>query len=146
MISDEEGYEPTHLLRSYDWDTLHAEVFVDIGGSHGMVSITFAEYVGNIHCIAQDLPDVAAQGEQKLPHRLADREKFMAHNFSTTQPVKNADVYFFRWIFHDWSDHYCINILRSLIPTLKEGSQVILGDFTIPQPGMISQYSEWLIP
>ena len=66
----------------------------------------------------------------------------MAHDFFTEQPVKDADVYFFKWIFHDWSDKYSIKILRSLIPALKKGSKIILNEYVIPQPGEVSLLKE----
>jgi len=66
----------------------------------------------------------------------------MAHDFLTEQPVKNADVYFFRWIFHNWSDKYSIQILRALIPALKPGARVVINDNVLPEPGVLSLWQE----
>lgn len=35
------------------------------------------------------------------------------------QPVRHADVYFFRAIFHNWRHKYAVEILRNLMPALK---------------------------
>lgn len=59
----------------------------------------------------------------------------MAYNFMEPQPVVGADVYFFRWIFHNWSDKYCVKILKNLIPALKEGSKIVVSDAVLPVPG-----------
>jgi O-methyltransferase domain len=61
----------------------------------------------------------------------------MEHDFLTTQPVKGAEIYLFRWIFHDWSDKYCTKILQSLIPALKKGAKIIINDICIPQSGQL---------
>lgn len=57
----------------------------------------------------------------------------MAHDFFTPQPIK-ADMYFFRWIFHNWSDAYCVRILQALIPGLKPGAKVIVSEAVMPGP------------
>lgn len=74
---------------------------------------------------------------------MADRVRFMTHDFLLEdQPVKGADVYFFRWILHNWSDKYCVKILRGLIPALKPGAKIILNDNVLPQPGVLSRWQE----
>ena len=78
----------------------------------------------------------------QAPPGLASRVEFMEYNFFTQQPVKNADVYLFRWIFHDWSDKYCKRILISLIPALKNGAKVIVNDFCLPESNTLSPSRE----
>lgn len=92
--------------------------------------------------MVQDLPPVIAAAEKEVPPELAGRTKFMPHDFLTEQPVHGADVYFFRWILHNWSDKYCIKILRNLIPALKPGARVVINDNVLPQPGVLSQWQE----
>lgn len=55
-----------------------------------------------------------------------------------------ADVYFFRWIMHDWADSYCIKILRNLIPALKKGAKVVIMDAVLPERGEAPRYVEKL--
>ena len=66
----------------------------------------------------------------------------MSHDFFTEQSVKNADVYFFRWIFHNWSDEYCVRILRNLIPALKPHARIVLNDACLPEPNTLSVMAE----
>lgn len=113
-----------------------------IGGSHGFVCILLATTFPDIRCVVQDLPEVVAAGASKLPPALMNRVNFMAHDFLTEQPVKNADVYYFRWIFHNWSDKYCVQILRNLIPALKPGAIILINDNCLPEPNTLSLWPE----
>ncbi|KAI9839036.1 MAG: hypothetical protein M1837_002290 [Sclerophora amabilis] len=143
LISGEEGFEPYHLVDAYSWDNVKS--FVDVGGSHGTVSIALAQHVQSIHCVVQDVPNVVAEGSSNVPSELAGRVTFVAHDFFTDQPVIGADVYHFRWIFHNWPDKYCVSILRCLVPALKNGARIIISEFTVPPPGSTSPYQESLV-
>lgn len=68
----------------------------------------------------------------------------MVHDFFKAQPVE-ADIYFLRWIFHNWSDKYCIKILRALIPSLKPGAKVIVSEAVMPGPAAIPRGLETMI-
>jgi hypothetical protein len=61
----------------------------------------------------------------------------MAHDFFEEQPVKGADVYYYRWTLHNWSDKYCIKTLKALSPALKKGSRVLIMDVVMPPPGIL---------
>ena len=143
MISTDEGFEPHHVVEAISWDAISAKTFVDVGGSHGSASIAVAEHSATIQCIVQDLPEVITEASMAaLSPELEHRVTFMAHDFFTEQPVKGVEGYYFRWIFHDWSDKYCIKILQSLIPALKPGARVIINEFTLPPTGLVSNYHE----
>ena len=144
MISNGEGFHPSHLVDAYPWKNANVRLFVDVGGSYGTSSIALAQAVPSIHCIVQDLSGVVSEGSLALSPNLCGRVKFMSHDFFQEQPVKGADVYFFRWIFHDWSDKYCVRILQNLIPALKYGARLIINEFVIPPSGKASAYQEWL--
>jgi hypothetical protein len=58
------------------------------------------------------------------------------------QPVKNADVYFFRLIFHNWSDKYCVQILQNLVPALKKATRIVINDNVLPEPGELPVWRE----
>jgi trans-aconitate methyltransferase len=132
-----------HLLSSFDWASVGK--MVDIGGSHGTLSIEMVRNHPSIQCIVQDLPEVVAQASRSLPDDIGDKVTFMAHDFFTPQPVHSADVYFLRWILHDWPDKYAISILRNIIPALKRGAYVVLHEMSMPPPGLLSFYQEKMI-
>lgn len=60
----------------------------------------------------------------------------------TEQPVKEADVYFLRAIFHNWSHKYALQILRNLVPALKPGAKIVMADYAIPSPDKVPKSQE----
>ncbi|OCL15473.1 putative O-methyltransferase [Glonium stellatum] len=104
-------------------------LMVDVGGGHGAVSMALAKATTHMNFVVQDLPNTATQGEKLLPTSLQGRVSFMAHDFFEEQPVKCADVYFLRYILHNWSDKYARRILKSLIPALKDSSRIVCYEF-----------------
>lgn len=85
---------------------------------------------------------MVAQGRIKLPFQLRDQITFAEHDFFTSQPVKDASVYFFRYTIHDWSDTYAIRILKALVPALTSESKVLINEHILPEPGTVSAYME----
>ena len=80
---------------------------VDVGGGRGQVSIRIAEKVPHLSFVVQDQASVVESvlSEGGLDE-MDDRVQFQAHNFFTTEPVKGADAYLFRFILHDHPDRY----------------------------------------
>jgi trans-aconitate methyltransferase len=132
FLATGEGYALRHLTEGYPWDTVSGTV-VDIGGSHGDAAFELARKYPDLRLVVQDLPGVVANSK---PVEGLDVE-FMAHDFFQKQPVKDAAVYYFRWILHNWPDAYCIRILRALIPALRKGARLLVMDFVMPPPGVL---------
>ncbi|KAI1178068.1 S-adenosyl-L-methionine-dependent methyltransferase [Nemania sp. FL0916] len=131
-----------HLLDNVPWTSargpnqLCPSIVVDVGGSRGtLMEALLRKYPGISQGVVQDLPDVTLRNaaEQK-PEDLADRLAFQEYNFFAEQVVKDADVYIFRTVFHDWPDSYAVKILRNQIPALKPGAVILINDICI-QPG-----------
>ncbi|KAI5849925.1 O-methyltransferase-domain-containing protein [Tricharina praecox] len=128
------------VLAGFDWAKLEGGLVVDVGGSHGSVEAALAPLHKELKFIVQDLPPVvelaSANFNQLLPNAEDNcRVSFMAHSFFDPQPVKDADVYFFRHIMHDWSDTYCAKILKNIIPSMKKGARIVIVDYVLPDPG-----------
>jgi hypothetical protein len=117
-----------HLVNAFPWDKVDREDvrMVDVGGGQGGVTLRLAAETSKLKFTVQDLEQTAAVGRSMLPHSLKERVEFVGHDFFQDQPSKDVDIYFFRWIFHNWSDKYCIKILRALIPGLKPGAKVLV--------------------
>jgi hypothetical protein len=128
------GLEPSFAVKAYDWASLGKATVVDVGGSHGNVCIALAKEYPDLKLVVQDLPKVIEDAKAKFPADLSDRVTFQAHNFFEEQPVKDADIYFFRWILHDWSDKYCVKILQALIPALKPGARLLFNERCLEPP------------
>lgn len=134
------GLETIHLVHAFPWDTLRSGTVVDIGGSHGNISIVLAQTFPNLHFIVQDQPKVVQEGRARLPAGLHGRVAFMEHDFFLEQPVRSADLYLLRWILHDWPDAYAVKILRALIPALKPNARLCICEQILPEPGALSPY------
>ncbi|KAF4627553.1 hypothetical protein G7Y89_g10598 [Cudoniella acicularis] len=130
------------LITKYDWASLGSATIVDVGGGYGPVSIGLAKAFPKPTFIVQDFADVVAEGPAKVPTNISDRISFMAYDMMNPQVVKSADVYFFRAIFHNWTDHYCIKILRNQIPALKDGAKLLIDDSCLHEPGSLPWYLE----
>jgi hypothetical protein len=52
----------------------------------------------------------------------------LVHDFFQSQPVKNADVFLLRNILHDWSDKYCLQILRKLRDAAATHTKLVVVD------------------
>ncbi|KAJ4361107.1 uncharacterized protein N0V89_001676 [Didymosphaeria variabile] len=126
-FTDRDNYDLRHLVAAFPWHDFDRSDFtvVDVGGGQGGVSKKLASVTEHMHFIVQDLEGTIKDGIDVLPAELKGRVKFMGHDFFTPQKA-TGDVYLFRWIFHNWSDKYCQDILRNLIPALKHGARVLL--------------------
>jgi len=65
------------------------------------------------------------------------RIRYEPHDFFCRQPVVAADVYLFRWVFHDWPDHYVVRILRAQVPALRKGSRILVNESLSARPGTL---------
>ncbi|KAJ4371312.1 hypothetical protein N0V83_004529 [Neocucurbitaria cava] len=113
---------------------------VDVGGSSGHVSLALARKFSNLSLTVQDMEQMVANAT--VPEDVQGRVKFMVHDIFSPQPVKNADVYYLRWIMHNWSDKYCNLILSALLPALKPGARVIIHESLMPEPGTTALWKE----
>jgi hypothetical protein len=118
----------------YDWKALGKATLVDVGGSRGGASKAIAAVAPDMKFVVQDLPEVISQVSGP-PDGLEGRFEYQVHDFFKPQPIKDADVYFLRFILHDWSDEKCIEILSNLVPSMKPGSRLIVSDWILNPPG-----------
>jgi hypothetical protein len=91
-------------------------ILTDVGSGIGFVSVAIAQLHQNLKFVFQDLPSTIAAAAEQMPADLKERITFQGYDFLTSNPV--------RFIFHNWSDPYCIRILQALIPALKPGAVV----------------------
>ncbi|MCJ1281752.1 hypothetical protein MMC26_001075 [Xylographa opegraphella] len=141
-FTKDEVWDLKHLVSSYDWASLDrpGAVLVDVGGGEGGVAQVLAAATQQLKFVVQDLPDTAKRARELLPAAFHDRIEFAAHDFYTDQPVA-ADAYLFRWIMHNYSDPACVQILRALIPALRDGARVLVYEIVMPDTP-ITSYTE----
>ncbi|AEO65259.1 uncharacterized protein THITE_2112095 [Thermothielavioides terrestris NRRL 8126] len=145
-----EGYEPSYFVDvekgGYDFSDIDAVggTFVDIGGSHGFICVELANRYKNMKFVVQDLQKTVDSAPNPISPdpQVAERITLLAHDFFTEQVTKDADVYFFRWIMHNYSTPYAVRILRNLVPALKPGARVIINDHCLREPGRENPWDE----
>lgn len=130
----------SYLLNNLGWEGENApKLVVDMGGSRGKTAIEILRKFPEVQCIVQDLPEVLVGAE--IPADLEGRLSFQEHNLFTKQEVE-ADIYLLRGLLHNWSDKYSIQILRNVLPALKNGAKLILNETCLPEPGTLSKYED----
>ena len=135
FLTKTDAFDIKHLTTGpFSWAELDkpGATLVDIGGGHGAVSQWLASQTKNLKLIVQDLPGTVENAKSVLPPEFKDRIDFVAHDFFTPQTIKGADIYFFRWIFHNLSDGYCLKILRGLLPAMRNGTRIIIFEMVLP--------------
>jgi hypothetical protein len=68
--------------------------------------------------------------------------EFMEYDYLTPQPIKDAEVYFYRFVFHNLPDDKAIGVLRAAIPALKKGARILINDENLSQPGEARWFNE----
>lgn len=126
----------SQTINNFDWKSLGKAKIVDVGGSRGHVAIGILRSAPELTAVVQDLPEVIDQAKEKVPSELVGRLNYEVASFFEPQPIKDAAVYYFRRIFHDWPDAECIQILENLVPSMQKGSRLILCDLVVKPPGM----------
>lgn len=113
-----------------------------IGGSHGFVCVALAKKFPQLSFVVQDMPKTVADGPSKIPAEFKNKIEFQAHDFYTEQPIKDAAVYFFRWICHNQSDKYGTKMLQALVPAMKKGARIVINDNCLPKPNTADPWDE----
>ena len=117
-----------------------ATVVVDVGGGCGTISEGLALRLPGLKFIVQDSEE--AFRHASVAEDVKDRVSFMPRGFFQEQPVKGAEIYYFRNIFHNWPDDNCIGILRNLVPALTPDAHVIIDDYGLQEPLTLPRYRE----
>ncbi|PTD03755.1 O-methyltransferase gsfB [Fusarium culmorum] len=144
------GKDPHEASDSrYDFSDVNVNegTFVDVGGSHGFVCVDLARKWSKMKFVVQDLPKTVSSAPNPIceDEGVAQRISLQAHDFFTEQPVRGADVFYFRWIFHNLASHYAVTILKNLIPALKPGARILINDHCLREPGVEHNWDEKLM-
>jgi hypothetical protein len=107
-----------------------------VGGANGFASSAISNAYPSLKLVAQD---INVTNDMKTEHIRSNIE-FMKYDFFTPQVVKDADVYIYSWIFHNWQDEQSIQILRAAIPALKPGAKILINDGCLPLPNTSHRY------
>ncbi|KAI0958974.1 hypothetical protein AcV7_004641 [Taiwanofungus camphoratus] len=132
MVGGGRMHEPP-LYADYPWEALGSATFVDVGGGVGGMSIGLARKFPKLRFVVQDLASVISQAEavwlRELPEAIKlERTRLMVHDVFKEQPIKGAEVYWMRFILHDWADDECVIILSNLREAMGTNSRILIAD------------------
>ncbi|RFU25236.1 hypothetical protein B7463_g11100, partial [Scytalidium lignicola] len=133
FFSTGEGYEVTSLVEGYPWAKLGKGTVVDVGGANGFASAAISRAFPDLKLIVQDIRMVE---EIKVDYPGTNIE-WMEHDYFQPQPVVGADVYLYRFVFHNIYDDKAIEVLRAAIPALKPGAKILINDESVSDPGKV---------
>lgn len=110
---------------------------IDSGALGGHVSIAIAKSRPDLKMIVQDSANVIAGGREAFWEQYGERNQalqieYQSHDIFAPQPVKGADVYFFRQIMHDWPNKEGVEILTQQLKAMKPGSRVLISEYVVP--------------
>ncbi|KAH8667923.1 O-methyltransferase [Tricladium varicosporioides] len=111
---------------------------VDVAGGQGHIMEEIRNRNPSIKArfIVQDLPSTF----EAVPVP-PEGVEFMTYDIFTPQPVKDAFIYHYRHIFHNWSDDDCTTFLGQVVPLLKAQpkSKLLLVDVVLPDSNATMQ-------
>ncbi|KAI0278948.1 S-adenosyl-L-methionine-dependent methyltransferase [Russula aff. rugulosa BPL654] len=132
------------ILGGYAWGRLpQGSLVVDVGGGVGAQSFTLAKHHPQLRFIVQDRESVVGDAieywKKNMPEALeSGRVRIQGHDFFTPQPARQEDVSIFilSKIMHDWSDEYCLTILKHLRAAAGPKTQLVIVELVMPSiPG-----------
>ncbi|RAL11829.1 putative O-methyltransferase [Aspergillus homomorphus CBS 101889] len=102
-------------------------LLVDVGAGKGHDLLAFREKFPQVggRLVLEDLPAVV-DGLRGLEGGVNAGIEMVPYDFFTEQPVVGARVYFYHHILHDWSDPYCLKILKHVSAAMTPGFSKLL--------------------
>ena len=115
-----------------DWEPPEENItFCDIGGGMGTTAAIFLEHYPNMYGMVFDQESVSERSKAFMAERgLADRSKTVGGNFFESFPsaLGDCDVFFLKFILHDWGDKESIKILSNIKSVAKPGAKIVLTE------------------
>ncbi|KAI0541762.1 S-adenosyl-L-methionine-dependent methyltransferase [Xylaria digitata] len=132
MVGGGRVYSTPHVF-DYPWKDLATATVVDVGGGQGGFLLQLSRLYPELRLVLQDRPAVIDKAKEMWSERNPDavqsgRIQFIPHDFFHENPVRGAEIYWLRNVIHDWSDDYCIDILRKLKASMEPTSRILIAD------------------
>ncbi|KAK9692937.1 hypothetical protein K7432_014135, partial [Basidiobolus ranarum] len=124
------------LLEDYDWDRHNGQMIVDIGSGVGAFSYKLHKRYPELNGILLDRPEVIKDAKMiwaKDHKKLLDKVQFQGGNFFEAIP-SGHDVYFMRFVLHDWHNKECQQILSNVRKAIPPNGTLLIADTIIEDP------------
>lgn len=116
---------------------------VDVGGGHGSFLAAVLGRNPRMKGVLFDAPTVADGARQRMEEAgLAARCEVVGGDFFQSVP-SGGDLYFLKWIIHDWDDQRSVSILANCRRGMGEGGKLILVEAVVP-PGNEFHFSKFM--
>lgn len=142
-------FQPMEVtIKGFDWGSLKdGSIVVDVGGGIGTLSMAMAKKYPHLKLVVQDRGPVTKDGFERAKVEFPEgvesgRLSFQEHDFFTVNPVKNADVFMAKYVIHDWSNKYSLEILKRLREAAAPHTKLVLLDKIIPYMCPLSAIEE----
>ncbi|TFY75582.1 hypothetical protein EWM64_g8430 [Hericium alpestre] len=111
----------------------------DVGGGMGGALVHVANTNPKLRMTLQDMPNVVEQARQHMlkecPQQVkGGRVSFVPIDFMKEPPVPDQDIYYMRFIIHDWPDANVLNIMRNVRKAMKPSSRYLIHDLVLTVP------------
>jgi hypothetical protein len=101
------------------------QLFCDIGGASGALSIQVAKQNEHMKCVTYDLPEVSPVAKAMIDkHHLNGRIETASGNFFRDDFPK-ADIITMGNILHDWSEHEKLQLIKKAYDALLPGGALV---------------------
>lgn len=108
------------------------KTFVDVAGGLGQLLIDVLKHRTQATGVIFDLLYMRPQAQEAIARAgLGDRCKFEAGDFFQSVPA-GAEMYFLKWILHDFSDEPATAILRSIAAAMSPSSRLLIIERLMP--------------
>lgn len=119
-------------------DTSKTGTAMDIGGASGSLVRALMLANQDLRGSVLDRPTVVADAESAAA-RDGVAERFTAVPGDFLEHVPAADMHLLKFVLHDWTDEFCVDVLRNCRAGLNEGGRVVVLEVLIGelgQPGL----------
>jgi hypothetical protein len=131
-----DAWHARHILDAFDWALIDkpGARAVDIGGGMGQLPKFLIQHTNHIHFTVQDLPHIVTEALEVCEDGMRPRIIFQAHDFFTPQKMATPpDLFFTRFILHDWSDKFAGQILKGLVPAMGSHTKILIFEAVLPE-------------
>ncbi|OJJ55948.1 hypothetical protein ASPSYDRAFT_1158180 [Aspergillus sydowii CBS 593.65] len=121
------------ILDGADGSNPERALLVDIGGGRGHDLMLFQQKFPRApgKLVLEDLPSVIDEAAAELNQCGIEGVKY--DFFKEPNPVKGARVYYFKFVFHDWSDEKARVLLNYVVAAMEAGySKLVIEEYILP--------------